>query len=385
MRIFLPIHLDGGNRGCEAITKGTAQLLGFPSDKIFALSRNVELDKRLGLSEISTLVPSPKVTACWRIRRKLLWLLYRSPQRISDFTYKHLYKPFLESMRIGDVMLSTGGDMMCYDNNEVIYTNEYLHAKGIKTILWGCSIGKENLTPEKIDTLHHFSIIYARESLTAEMLKTLGLKNVVMFPDPAFALEPEKCELPAAFKKDVIGINLSNYVLGSNTLDTPFGKEVIKMIEYILNQTQLNILLIPHVLWKGQDDRLAAAAVQQHFKGESRISILDSEQLNYCQLRYIISHCRYFIGARTHAVISAYSTSVPTLALGYSVKSKGIAKDLGLSDKLVIDSRKFADGLLLDSFRYLQETENDIHKHLQEVLPGYVQELLNIKRMIIDY
>ena len=27
MRIFFPIHLDGGNRGCEAIAKGTAILL----------------------------------------------------------------------------------------------------------------------------------------------------------------------------------------------------------------------------------------------------------------------------------------------------------------------------------------------------------------------
>lgn len=34
---------------------------------------------------------------------------------------------------------------MCYDDNEVVYTNNYLHKKGIKTILWGCSIGKNNL------------------------------------------------------------------------------------------------------------------------------------------------------------------------------------------------------------------------------------------------
>ena len=35
-----------------------------------------------------------------------------------------------------------------------------------------------------------------------------------------------------------------------------------------------------------------------------------------------------FIGARTHSTIAAYSSGVPTLVVGYSVKAKGIAKDL---------------------------------------------------------
>lgn len=52
---------------------------------------------------------------------------------------------------------------------------------------------EKDLTPEKIETLKHFSLIYARESLTATMLKQeLNLKNIVTFPDPAFVLEPEK-------------------------------------------------------------------------------------------------------------------------------------------------------------------------------------------------
>lgn len=40
--------------------------------------------------------------------------------------------------------------MMCYDDNEVVYTNNYLHKRGIKTILWGCSIGKIISLPLKL-------------------------------------------------------------------------------------------------------------------------------------------------------------------------------------------------------------------------------------------
>lgn len=40
-----------------------------------------------------------------------------------------------------------------------------------------------------------------------------------------------------------------------------------------------------------------------------------------------------FIGARTHATIAAYSSLVPTLVVGYSVKARGIARDLFGTEK----------------------------------------------------
>ena len=46
------------------------------------------------------------------------------------------------------------------------------------------------------------------------------------------------------------------------------------------------------------------------------------------ELKGYIARCRFFVGARTHATIAAYSSCVPTLVLGYSVKSRGIARDL---------------------------------------------------------
>ena len=56
---------------------------------------------------------------------------------------------------------------------------------------------------------------------------------------------------------------------------------------------------------------------------------------NCRQQKYIISQCAYFIGASTPSTIAAYSTGVPTLVVGYSVKAKGIAKDLfGTYDNL---------------------------------------------------
>lgn len=384
MKILLPIHLDGGNRGCEAITLSTTKLLNIPKEQIMALSNNIQLDIYLGLNKYVTLQASPASTLGFKIKRKLLKTLTQNELKATSYTYQHTYLPFLKQASKNDIMLSTGGDMMCYGNNQVIYTNEVMFSKGIKTVLWGCSIGEENLTPEKIKTLQHFSKIYTRESLTAEVLTNLGLKNVVTFPDPAFILEPQVCQLPDIFTEDVIGINLSNYVVGDYNLDTNFGKEIKKLIEYILQETKLNILLIPHVLWKGQDDRIITNYIVNHYKNNSRITALNSDLYNYCQLRYIISRCKYFIGARTHAVISAYSTCTPAIALGYSIKSKGIAKDLNLPKELIVDSKNYTKDELLTSFKYLLNSGEKIRKHLQNTMPEYIGQLSNVASWLFN-
>ncbi len=56
---------------------------------------------------------------------------------------------------------------------------------------------------------------------------------------------------------------------------------------------------------------------------------------------------------RTHATIAAYSTGVPTLVVGYSVKARGIARDLfGTEDGYVlpVQQLKESDELTKHSF-----------------------------------
>jgi colanic acid/amylovoran biosynthesis protein len=43
MKYFFPLHLNGGNRGCEAIAKGTAILLNEPKKNLIGLTTNPKL------------------------------------------------------------------------------------------------------------------------------------------------------------------------------------------------------------------------------------------------------------------------------------------------------------------------------------------------------
>lgn len=375
MKYYFPIHLDGDNRGCEGIAKGTAALLQEKKENLIGLCSDIALDEYLGIGTHVTLKPYPKNSFLYKIYRKLMYILTRKDSKIfNEITYRHDYLPFLNSMSQTDIMLSTGGDLMCYNDNQVIYTVNHTKKKGIKSILWGCSIGENNLTPAKMKALKNFTLIYARESLTKEMLNKHGFNNVVVYPDPAFVLKPELCTLPECFShSEVIGLNISNYVIGGFELDTPFAKEVIKMVEYILLKTKLHILLIPHVMWDGQDDRIVSKNLKEFFHSD-RISILNSDKLNYCQIRHVISKCKIFIGARTHAVISAYSTCVPTIALGYSIKSVGIAKDVGMPEWSVVNSKDIKKDLLLDALGRIEKEEQNIKNILLSTMNSYRQK-----------
>lgn len=384
MKYYFPLHLNAGNRGCQGIAEGSSRLLNTSSQNIIGYSTNCSLDKKLGLDNSVTLIPVNKVSVIKKllrnIRMKLAKTSYEKRYIFDRYYYEDIYKMMGNEKGI---MISTGGDMLCYGDNSINTTVDYCHRLGYKTILWGCSMGKENLTDEKLLALKRFDLIYTRESLSYAFFQSLGLKTVVCLPDPAFTLKAIPATLPSCFDDhDVIGLNLSNYVLGGFDLNTSFGKQVKESIDYLLENTDSNILLIPHVTWAKQDDRITAQNVKAVYQDNSRVSILDIDSLNYCQIRYLVSKCRFFIGGRTHAVISAYSTCVPAIALGYSIKAKGIAKDLGLSDLLVVDTKSFEAGSLLRGVKYLLANEDMIRTHLEAVIPEYSMKPYNIQKYI---
>ena len=79
--------------------------------------------------------------------------------------------------------------------------------------------------------------------------------------------------------------------------------------------------------------------------------------------------------ARTHASIAAYSTGVPTLVVGYSVKARGIAKDIFGTDEgyvIPVQSLKEEDSLV-KAYENLVANEENIKNTLKEVMPGYIE------------
>ena len=102
------------------------------------------------------------------------------------------------------------------------------------------------------------------------------------------------------------------------------------------------------------------------------------------ELKGYIARCRFFVGARTHATIAAYSSCVPTLVLGYSVKSRGIAIDLfGTDDHYVLPVQSLDNSIELSQyFEWIMNHESEIRARLKTVMPSYISNAYLGKEII---
>lgn len=360
-------HGGSDNHGCEAIIRGTCQNL---KGKKVLFSSNVKADKLYGLDNICEIYSDTYK----RYYHPVKWFFYKALNIV--FHINTMFK--LVNGKAKGIYLSVGGDNYCYPGliTPILKANARIRSNKNKTILWGTSIENNVLDDVRImDDISKYNYIFARESYTYETLVKHGLQEkTFLYPDPAFAMKPEKTDtLKEVFEKEVVGINISPLILKFEGEDNVIKTGYEKIIQYLLKNTDVNILLIPHVVKKGNDDRDAIKKLMESVNSY-RVFILDD--MSASKLKYVISQCSFFVGARTHSTIAAYSTCVPTLVVGYSIKARGIAKDIFGTDKdYVIDVRDIEDSQkLLDSFKTLYLKKTEINKFLVKFMPGYIKK-----------
>lgn len=372
-------HGGSGNHGCEALVRTAATLLG--KENVRLLSDAPEQDKEYKIDELMRV--DSAINGYSKFSPQYL-KAYANLKRTGDYFDMDVlpYIKALDQINKDEIAVSIGGDNYCYDfYPKFIRMHQRLVKRGIKTVLLGCSLEEELFKDNDFtNDMKSYSLITARESITYELLKVHGIDNVKLISDSAFTLPTENITLPDELKNDnTIGINVSPLVERKEKKKGIVFENFKNLIAYILQKTDLDIALIPHVIWKSNDDRVILKRLMDEFSNNDRIAMIDD--CNCMQLKGYISRCKFFIGARTHATIAAYSSCVPTLVLGYSVKSRGIARDLfGTEEKYVlpVDSLKSCDDLI-NSFVWMQIHEQEIRRKLIETMPSYIEKTSEIK------
>lgn len=374
---FFP-HYSSKNHGCEAIAVSTLNILKkyVPNARTLLLTKYPKGSSLRGeqmtyeLYDAEYVMPLPSLK-----RYSLPWFKYHFGKIVKkdialDLITKQLLKSQNELFAENDVFVSIGGDNYCYGRPTPFYAmNRVAHQSGSKTILWGCSVEPSAIDTEMLTDLKLYDKIVARESLTYNALVERGLKNAVLYPDPAFTLSPRD----SGIKLDnTIGINVSPMIMDYSADVSMVFNAFCKLVRYILEKTDCNIALIPHVTVATTNDAVTLAKLKNAFADESRVFLIG--EMDCRRLKDVISQCRFFIGARTHATIAAYSTCVPTLVCGYSVKAKGIATDIfGKYDKFVIPVQNISDDTaIVDAFDYFLKNEDEIRNHLKKTMPDYI-------------
>lgn len=370
-KIILYSHGGSGNHGCEAIVRGTYNVLKGQIDELYSYRKDEDikygLDKLLTVCNHTSKYPRFSLK---RIKASILIRLFHN----DEYSEKITYDALLNNVNKGDIALSIGGDNYCYTSyKEYALLNKYLNMKGVKTVLWECSINPELIDKVMIDDLKKYSLIVARESISYNALKKVN-SNVILSPDPAFTISVEKGqEFSEFFNDDVIGINISPVIIEYSNENDIVQKNLFALIDYILNNTQYKIALIPHVSWDFTNDNKILLSIYRQYEKDDRVILV--HELKAEKIKFLISKCSIFIGARTHATIAAYSTCVPTLVIGYSVKAKGIAKDLFGTYKNYVISVQNMQRIdeLKNAFIWIDRRKKLIRKHLQIVMPKYIE------------
>ena len=150
-------------------------------------------------------------------------------------------------------------------------------------------------------------------------------------------------------------------------------RAVLRMVERILAAPSATVALIPHVVRSDDDDRIAMEPILRQFASTQRV--VSVPEAGCQELKGIIARCRAFVGARTHATIAAYSSGVPTMALGYSVKARGIARDLfGVDEGVVVPIATIDDeGALVRAWDSFLEREKECRERLRSLRASWRQ------------
>ncbi len=319
----------------------------------------------------------------WLRRLSCGWFINKFCKKLFDFDFiNNRFGVFKDNVRLSknmDCCIAIGGDNYCYNKGKADWATEALIKKtGKKMILWGCSVEPRELPGELSEHLSLFDAITVRDSISYEAFLKCGFEGKAhLVADPAFLLEAAEVEFPKNWKRgQMVGINLSPLIFNYTEDRDKILSSVHALVDHILEKTEMNVVLVPHVRISNGDDMDTLRPIFERYRDTGRVLLLDDYGLNCRQLKGYISACRFFIGARTHSVIAAYSTEVPTLALGYSVKAKGIARDIfGSEENLVLPVQTFDDPeATVRGFEYLIKHEDELRAKLHEVMPEYKEK-----------
>ena len=278
-----------------------------------------------------------------------------------------------ESYKKADVVIDLSGDSFSDSKGGMALVNIVCLLPAVMLrkpfVFYSQSIGPFNWYSELLARfcLNRAKAIIVREELSADIIKKMNIKNKNIFirADCAFALDavsPEQADKILAKEGIILD---QNKIVVSFSMSSLMEKAIpyyILMMAFLVDRLKeefgAEILMVPHVAhaeWLGKDDRSTQNEILKALKNAFNIHVIRGEY-NPMELKGIIAKADIFIGCRMHSCIAALSSGVPTLALGWSHKYRGIMKEVGL-DRFVVDKWD----------AQLECIENDLMKSIKEI------------------
>lgn len=197
--------------------------------------------------------------------------------------------------------------------------------------------------------------VMVRDKQSLDYVKQIApsQKNVGEYVDVAFYLPYKRIEFEKSFTH--VGLNISGLLwhggyTGKNELglSVDYQRLIRKIIEKFLEISNVKIHIIPHVrakeFGKDNDYLISKELVEKH--NNPRIVLAEFfkgpiEAKNY------ISGMDFFMGARMHSTIAAFSSNTPVVPMAYSRKFNGLFLDT-LHYPYMVDLKNDSEDKILD-------------------------------------
>ncbi|WP_103336436.1 polysaccharide pyruvyl transferase family protein [Pseudotabrizicola formosa] len=180
------------------------------------------------------------------------------------------------------------------------------------------------------------SLVVTRDAKSTAALRELGYRAAAIEASDVALRLPYTAPPPRADGPPRVGINVSGLLMaggytGKNELG--IGLDYPALIRTLIREFQAKgaeVHLVPHVIVRSgamvkEDDYRASEALAAEFPGTILAPAFDSPS----EAKSYIAGLDFFMGARMHACIAAFSSGVPVVPMAYSRKFEGLFGSLG--------------------------------------------------------
>lgn len=181
-------------------------------------------------------------------------------------------------------------------------------------------------------------LVASRDQMSTKAARALGCKDVIEASDVALRLPYDPPTARAEGGPVKVGINVSGLLMGGGyTGKNEFGLTmdypglIRDLITYFQSHPDgCEVHLVAHVIVRsgrmtGEDDYSACEALAKEFPD----TILAPAFASPSQAKTYIAGLDFFMGARMHSCIAAFSSGVPVIPMAYSRKFAGLFGSLG--------------------------------------------------------
>ena len=203
--------------------------------------------------------------------------------------------------------------------------------------------------------MNRSAAVVSRDALSTAFLDDLGIRTRILeATDVAMRLE-HRPPAPRTDDRIRVGLNVSGLLMaGGHTQDNQFDIRldypalIRDIIRFFQGREGVELHLVGHVQSETQpveDDQRAGAALAAEFPGTVLAPVFASP----VEAKSYIAGMDFFMGARMHATIAAFSTGVPVIPMAYSRKFRGVFATLGYDH--VADMKSEDAGAILARIR----------------------------------